>query len=261
MALIAAVPLWGWALPAAAAAGPCPERIRLAYTDVALAPYVLGDGDELPDPPGLFVTWARTALQRLGCKHVASEVRLPYNRIVASMETGDIDIRVTGGYRDEVAHIMVFPMSGSGTNRALAVAEAATALYVRKKSPLAEWDGKALRFTGRHPTIGAVRGHYTERLARARQWDVDAASSWEANLKKLMLGRVAAIVGPDLVVQALPGYEQLERLEPPVAVDLYFAPVSRQFFARHPDFTMQFWMEICRESRASFRKLPACSAK
>lgn len=253
--------LWVPASFTMAWASDCPERVRLAYTDVALPPYVLGEGAEFSNPPGLFVVWARTALERMGCKQVATEVRLPYNRIVASMATGDIDVRVSGGYRDEVAAIMVFPMAGNGTNRAMAVAEAGTALYVRKKAPLAEWDGKVLRFTGPNPTIGAVRGHYTERMVRARQWDVDAAPTWESNVKKLLLGRVAAMVGPDSVVEALSGYEQLERLEPPLSIDLYFAPVSRQFYAKYPDFTARFWTEICRESRATFRQLPACSAK
>jgi polar amino acid transport system substrate-binding protein len=244
-----------------AQAGDCPDNFRIAYTDVALSPYILGEGAELSNPPGLFVTWARTALERMGCQQGVTEVRLPYNRIVSSMANGDIDARVTGAYRDDVASIMAFPMVDGALNRAMAVAEAATALYVNKNAPEAEWDGRVLRFTGNHPTIGAVRGHYTEKLVRTRKWDVDSAPTWESNIKKLLLGRVGAIVGPDSVVEALSGFEQLQRLEPPLATDLYFAPVSRQFYARHTAFATQFWLEICRESRAKFRKLPTCSAK
>lgn len=243
---------------APALASDCPAQIRVAYTESSLPPYVLGEGTEFSTPPGLFVSWARTALERMGCRHVVKEVRLPYNRIVSSMAAGTIDMRVTGGYRAEVADIMVFPMAGDRPNRALAVAEADTALYVRKNAPLTEWDGKRLRFTGPNPTIGTVRGHYTEKMMLSKKWEIDSAPTWEANVKKLLAGRVAAIIGPDSVIEAFAEFEQMKKLEPPVTVDLYFAPVSRQFYKKYPAFTQHFWLEICRESRPTFHKLPAC---
>ena len=258
--ITASLLLWCGSFAPALASG-CPTQIRLAYTESSLPPYVLGEGAELSNPPGLFVSWARTALERMGCKQVVKEVRLPYNRIVSSMAAGTIDIRVTGGYRAEVADIMVFPMAGDKPNRALAVAEADTALYVRKNAPLTQWDGKLLRFTGPNPTIGTVRGHYTEKMILAKKWEIDSAPTWEANVKKLLAGRVAAIIGPDSVIEAFAEFEHMKKLEPPVTVDLYFAPVSLQFYEQHPAFTQHFWLEICRESRATFRRLPACRPK
>lgn len=251
-----------WLFPARpAAANECPPQIRVAYTDAELPPYVLGEGSAFNEPPGLFVAWARAALQKLGCMAVVRETRLPYNRIVSSMAAGTIDIRVTGGYRSDVADIMRFPMRNGGTNRAMAVAEANTRLYVLKNAPALAWDGTALRFTGPNPTIGTVRGHYTEKLIEAQKWATDSAPNWDSNAKKLLSGRVAAIVGPDSVVDALPERGQMQMLDPPVQYDLYFAPVSRQFQEKYPDFTERFWLEICRQSRATFTKLPACSLK
>jgi hypothetical protein len=254
--------IWSVAVPVQAASEPvCPPQIRVAYSETELPPYVLGAGSNFREPPGLFVAWTRAALKKLGCMAVVSEVRLPYNRIVSSMADGTIDIRVTGGYRADISQIMRFPMRGDNTNRALAVAEADTRLYVLKSAPALKWDGKTLHFSGAYPTIGAVRGHYTEKILQARQWEIDSAPSWDANVKKLLTGRVAAISGPDSVVDALPERAQMDMLDPPVQVDLYFAPVSNQFYAKHPDFTERFWLEICRESRATFVKLPVCAAK
>lgn len=247
------------ALPAAA--NECPAQIRVAYTDAELSPYVLGEGSVFHEPPGLFVAWARAALQKLGCMAVVSETRLPYNRIVSSMAAGTIDIRVTGGYRSEVADLMHFPMRNGSINRAMAVAEANTRLYVLKNAPALAWDGADLRFTGPHPAIGTVRGHYTEKLIQAQKWETDSAPNWDSNVKKLLSGRVAAIVGPDSVVDALPERGQMQMLDPPVQYDLYFAPVSKQFHEKYPDFTERFWLEICRQSRVTFTKLPACSLK
>ncbi len=35
-------------------AAPCPPQIRLMFPDNAIAPFILGDGEEFADPPGLF---------------------------------------------------------------------------------------------------------------------------------------------------------------------------------------------------------------
>lgn len=248
-----------WALvQGSAMASTCPAHVQVAYTESTLPPYVLGKGSELQHPPGLFVEWTRRAFDRLGCRSSLSEVRLPYNRIVASMAEGTVDIRVTGAYRDEIADAMVFPTAGSAINRAMAVAEAPTTLYVRKQMPLLTWDGEELQFLAKGSAIGTVRGHYTEKLIQARNWPTDSAATWEDNVKKLLVGRVAAIVGPDSVVESSPEIGKMTKLAPPVAVDLYFAPVSRHFFERYPEFTQRFWLEICRESRATFHTLPAC---
>jgi len=262
LALLTAATSFAWLFSAFPAnANECPAQIRVAYTDAELPPYVLGEGSVFHEPPGLFVAWARAALQKLGCMAVVSEARLPYNRIVSSMAAGTIDIRVTGGYRSDVADIMRFPMRNGSTNRAMAVAEANTRLYVLKNAPALAWDGTDLRFTGPHPAIGTVRGHYTEKLIQTYNWETDSAPNWDSNVKKLLTGRVAAIVGPDSVVDALPEREQMQMLDPPVHYDLYFAPVSSQFQEKYPDFTERFWFEICRQSRTTFTKLPTCSLK
>lgn len=257
----AAILLFGLATGSGAAPPECPEEIRIAYADSELPPYVLGTGTQFRDPPGLFVAWARTAIERTGCRHALREVRLPYNRIVADMAAGSIDIRVTGGYRPDVIDIMRFPLRQGLANPALAVAEADTRLYVPKGSNALTWDGKSLVFNGPHPTIGTVRGHFSEKVLQARGWSVESAPTWEANVKKLFAGRVAAIAGTDSVVDALPERGQLETLEPPVQYDLFFAPVSYQFYSRYPAFTLRFWLAICRESRSTFKRLPTCSLK
>lgn len=246
---------------ASLAVSKCPEQIRIAYANTELPPYVLGIGEQFREPPGLFVTWARTAMARLGCQHAVRELRLPYNRIVASMAAGTVDMRITGGYRPDVVDVMIFPMRDGAPNPELAVAEADTRLYVMKASTSLKWDGRTLQFGGPSQTIGTVRGHFSEKVLQARNWAVESAPSWEANTRKLFVGRVAAIAGTDSVVDALPERQQMEALDPPVQYDLFFAPVSKQFHEKYPAFTQRFWLEICRESRSTFKRLPACSVK
>jgi hypothetical protein len=249
------------ALPSGAAELACPEQIRVAYADTELPPYVLGTGTAFQRPAGLFVDWSRSALERLGCTHVVQEFRLPYNRIVAYMGAGMVDIRVTGGFRTDVLDLMRFPMRDGQPDAALAVAEANTRLYVIKGARPLQWDGKVLRMGDAVAVAGTVRGHFSEKVLQSRKFEFESASSWESNVKKLFAGRVAAIAGPDSVVDALPERNQMDMLEPPVQYDLFFAPVSRQFFEKYPAFTQRFWFEMCRESRSTFRKLPACREK
>ncbi len=61
----------------AMAAVPCPPQIRLIYSDNAIAPLFLGDGVDIPEPPGLVVEWVRRVLARTGCASVARLSRIP----------------------------------------------------------------------------------------------------------------------------------------------------------------------------------------
>lgn len=259
-----AVAVTAWSLLAGlseAAEPSCPEQIRVAYADTELPPYLLGTGTTFQHPPGLFVAWTRVAMERLGCTHVLQEYRLPYNRIVASMGAGTVDMRVTGGFRTDVLDVMRFPMREQQPDAALAIAEADTRLYVAKGTRPLYWDGHVLRQGETAAVVGTVRGHFSEKVLQVHKIDVESAPSWESNVKKLLAGRVAAIAGTDSVVDALPERNQMDTLDPPVQYDLFFAPVSHQFYEKYPAFTQRFWYEVCRESRSTFRKLPACRQK
>ena len=236
----------------------CPDQIRMAYADTELPPYLLGGGTSFQDPPGLFVVWARTAIERLGCKHVVREVRLPYHRIVTSMADGVVDMRVTGGFRTDVLSAMRYPMRDGKPDASLAVAAAETKLYVAKGAKPLQWDGKALHKGDALAVVGTVRGHFSETVLQARNWPIDTSPSWSSNVAKLFAGRVDAIAGSDSVIDALPERHELTTLEPPVQFDLFFVPVSHQFYERNSEFINNFWFEMCVESRATFKTLPAC---
>lgn len=239
----------------------CPDAVRIAYAESELPPYILGTGQDFKDPPGLFVVWARAALAKVGCSQVLQEKRLPYHRIIAGMKSGDIDIRVSAGYRDSMVLIAQYPTLNGKVDPRLAIAEGNTSLYVVKGSRALQWNGTSVTSRQGVPTIGTVLGHFSDLVVRDRQWKVDAATSWESNVKKLLLGRVSAIAGTASVIDALPERDKLQKLEPPVVSDFFFAPVSNTFYAAYPEFTQQFWYEICFQSRYYFRDLPSCVKK
>ncbi len=237
----------------------CPAAVRVAYSESELPPYIIGDGQAFAEPPGLFVEWTRSVLKKLGCAAVMQEVRMPYNRIVSNMADGLIDIRVTGGYRNDVIDAMQFPLRNGKPDTSLAVADGHTHLYVLKGSKTISWKGTALNIMSEHQKIGTVRGHFADRVMQARNWPVEPVASWSIAVKMLQLERVAAIAGTESVIDALVERPLLEVIEPEIQSDLFFAPVSRQFFAQHPAFVARFWFELCRESRPTFHHLPACA--
>ncbi|GAB4517750.1 MAG: hypothetical protein Tsb0019_17650 [Roseibium sp.] len=174
------------------------------------------------------------------------------------MAAGDIDFRVTGGYKAELNDIMVFPLKDGRDNRELAVAENATSLYVLRDNTDVSWDGKTLLDGGRPGLVGAVRGHFAERLSRNAGLDVETPPHWNANVDMLMKRRVTAIVGPTSVIEAFGEADRMIALDPPLEVNTYYAPSSKTFEAKYPEFTRLFWLEICKESRVWFNRLPDC---
>lgn len=237
----------------------CPNAIRVAYAESELPPYILGIGEELQDPPGLFVAWTRAAVAKLGCTAALQERRFPYNRIINGMQMGDVDVRVSAGYREAMARIAHYPIAKGKPDPRLAIAEGNTALYVVKGNKTLKWNGTTLRAHGKDVVVGTVLGHFSEMVLRERQWHIDSAPNWDSNVQKLLQGRVSAIAGTASVIDALPDRSKLQRLDPPVAYDYFFAPVANPFYDRYPEFTQKFWYQICLESRAYFKDLPACA--
>lgn len=250
-----------WGVASAHASVECPALIRVAYAESELPPYILGIGEELRDPPGLFVVWTRAALAKMGCTSALLERRLPYNRIISGMQSGDLDVRVSAGYRPVMAQIAHFPTSKGKPDPRLAIAEGNTSLYVVKGSKALKWDGVTLQAQRQPVVVGTVLGHFSEMVLRDKQWRIDSAPNWDSNVQKLLQGRVSAIAGTASVIDAMPERSKLQVLEPPVAYDYFFAPVANAFYDRYPEFTQHFWYQLCLESRGYFRDLPACMLK
>lgn len=236
----------------------CPESVRIAFSSSALPPFVEGEGTNFQAEPGLFVEWAQNAVEILGCSKQTTFVRLPYQRIHVYLVDGDIDFRVTEGFKPELSEQFAFPLVDGKEDRTRAVAESQTALYVREDDSDISWNGSSLTGSKAMLRVATVRGSHAERVLQAAGVETFPLDSWGDMMRMLQLKRVDALVGPRAIIEDSAAYNGFRRLSPPVAVDSYYVPGNKAFVEKYPDFTQHFWAEMCEQSRSFFDELPKC---
>lgn len=240
----------------------CPQPLRIAFLDKAIPGMLAGEGSQFSEPPGRFVEWARTALQKVGC--TAELVRLPQKRLI-SETSGDVtQITFYLAHTPERAAQLAFPLRSDGSpERRLALAETHLALFVRAdRRQQVQWDGRHLLPEGLR--VGIVGGGVEEPLAKAAGWTLDRALSHASSITKLRVGRVDVAVLPALSFSAesLAAPPALLELEPPLQRIAFYAPVSPNLMTQHPKFVRRFWVAVCEAARAqpiSVAPLPACT--
>ena len=245
---------------ACAATERCPEEVRVSLPNFEIAPFVLGT-DKVESPPGLLVEWTRQALARSGCKPRIVIMRRPPNRQLAELAMGMLDVLPGFAFNNHPSDQLVFPIKNGVANAALAVMTDSVSLYARANDMSVRWDGAALRST--NPLVGSsTGGATTEAIFRAHGWRIEAAPTPQADLRKLIAGRIDVILEYDVMLRTyLSGADAraVRKLLPPVHVTNRYAPVSKLFHQAYPEFTQRFWRELCRQSRAGAPSLPACS--
>lgn len=233
-------------LPASAA--PCPQTLRIGFSDVPRPPMLLGSRPGFEDPPGWSVQAVHDSLQRLGCN--AQLVRLPGRRLLRSLEFGEIEFALFFGPTEERMRSMRFPVDAAGrADAAWAPVIGHMALYGLAGSPaLKAWDGSML---AAGVSVGVVTGSAQETLARERHWAIEPTSSFETSVLALRARRFELLLTAreSLSPAQLSGDDALVELSPLVERLPYFAPASREVHARHPGFVAEFWRELCHAVR------------
>ncbi|MES2759682.1 MAG: hypothetical protein V4693_20110 [Pseudomonadota bacterium] len=243
----------------ALAAERCPAQVRVSLPNFEIAPYVLGT-DEVQNPPGLLVEWVGNALALSVCKPRIVIVRRPPNRQLAELASGRIDVLPGFAFAPNGENQMVFPMKNGAVNASLAVLTDSLSLYARRGDKRVQWDGVTLRSP--NPLVGSsTGGASTAAIASAHGWTIESAPTPQADVRKLIAGRIDVILEPDVVMRAyLAGAEAraAHRLQPPVRTTHRYAPVSKRFAQEYPEFTARFWHELCRQSRGGSPSTRAC---
>lgn len=179
------------AVAEAVGAAPC-IAVRAGYIDQHRPPYWLGDGAQVPEPPGAGVDLMRDAVIGAGFGCAPSWTRLPIARLRLALVNGDIDMAPLGEMASYPAGIAL-PRDKAGKidlNRAmhntLVVLVRAQDKLPANTAPMAYFKGKVL---------GASQGlSYTPRLREAGLTIDDGGRDLERNIEKLRLGRVDGVV-------------------------------------------------------------------
>jgi hypothetical protein len=226
----------GAAAPAAHAA-PCPQPLRIGFSDAASPPGLLGSGPSFPEPPGWEVVAVREALQRLGCQ--AELLRLPNRRLSAALAQGSIDVGLLFGITPERQRSFGFPLDAQGRpDVAWAPVFGHLALFGRAgEAADAGWDGQRLPAGLR---VGVLTGSVQDSIARDRGWATVPVSGLDGGPAMLQARRFDLL----LTTREVLSPEQragLVEWTPGVAKLPYFAPASPQLVQRHGAWARAFW--------------------
>jgi len=263
--MVSTVVIAGVISPASAgtpASYPCPTEVRIVYPDIDATPFINGVGATVPENPGMLIDWVRTAIANSPCHIKLSLSRLPTLRTVMEINVGRYDVMLAVATDNPLAKKLRFPMQEDGIAQNKAIAKGALMLYALSQST-ANWDGTTLNLP-QPGTVGVVRGQVAQFVATQKGWDTDESPDAETNFRKLLLRRVAVVLEQKLVaadlIKKMPN-QKVQMLTVPVKTTSYYSPVTTDFYQRYPQFSEQFWLDMCRESRKSLKDLPKCSDK
>lgn len=234
-----------WGTTPSACAAPCPQPLRIGFSDAASPPGLLGSGPSFPEPPGWEVVAVREALKRLGCQ--AELVRLPNRRLSAALAQGSVDLGLLFGITPERQRNFSFPRDAQGRpDVAWAPVFGHLALFGRAgEAPDAGWDGQRLPAGLR---VGVLSGSVQDSIARNRGWATEPIGVLDGGTAMLQARRFDLLL---TTREVLTPEQRAELVEwtPGVAKMPYFAPASPQFAQRHPDWTRAFWRQLCQAVR------------
>lgn len=178
------------AAPVADAADCTP--LRVGYMDQDRPPYWLGEGEQVPEPPGAGVDLIRDAVAGAGFGCPPTLVRLPAGRLKVALAAGDIDVAPLGDM-DSYPPELALPRDRNG-NVDLSRAMGNTLMVlVRSADALPPGTDLLQYFHGK--VLGAPQGAaYVARLRVAGLTIDDGARDLARNIVKLKLRRVDGVV-------------------------------------------------------------------
>lgn len=226
-------------------AAPCPNPLRIGFSNAASPPGLLGSGPSFPEPPGWEVVAVREALKRLGCQ--AELLRLPNRRLSASLAQGSVDIALLFGTTPDRLRSFSFPLDAQGRpDLAWAPVFGHLALFGRAgEAADPGWDGQRLPPGLR---VGVLAGSVQDAIARDRGWPTEPIGALDGGPAMLQARRFDLLLTTREVLAPEQRAELIEWM-PGVAKLPYFAPASPQFARRHPDWTRSFWRQLCQAVR------------
>lgn len=166
--------------------------LRVGYIDQHRPPYFMGEGEQVPEPPGASVDLIRDAVQAAGFGCAPTLVRLPAARLRLALANGDVDMTPLGEMASYPAGIAL-PRDKSGNIDLQRAMHNVIVVLVRASDKLPATTQPLEYFKGK--VLGASQGLATiPRLREAGLTVDDGGRDLDRNIEKLRLGRVDGVV-------------------------------------------------------------------
>lgn len=244
---------WLCIIAAVGAPGVLACTLNIVYSDVAAPPYLVGDGEAIPEAPGIAVELVNEAAQRMDCK--VNWKRLPNRRVQAEMEAGRADAMLMFSFNPERALYAAYPMKDGKPDSSFRLTALSYAIYVRADSQV-KWNGS--QFSPLPLTVGVNAGYSVASDLQKMGLTVSEVRSTEQNFAKLQMGRIAAYVMQDFPADMVIEEKRLadvRKIPLPFSSKDYYLPFSQRFFHAAPDVSLSLWDQIAKTKKGRHKEL------
>jgi len=217
----------------------------VAYENKVQFPYYMGETAKvLVEKPGAAVELVKLIESKVPGLKVELK-RYPWKRCLSELEQGSASGAFNASYKEKRLKFGAYPLKNGSVDTDRRLTTIAYHFY-KKKGAEFSWDGKTA--SGTKMPIGAPRGYSIVSDLKKIGLKVTEANSTEANLKKLLAGRVSAValqeVTGDYFLKENAQFNDLEKVQPPLKTKPYYLMISNQFQTKHPKVAEQIWNAV-----------------
>lgn len=212
------------------------QTIRVYIEDSEDSPWVMGEGPELADNPGIAVEMMYLIGEKL---NIEIEVhRVPWPRVLRNVKNGIADIILPISYRPEREVLGQYPFAHGKIDTSRAYDSVVYSLY-RLKGTEISFDSESKKFINYFGLTGAPIGYSIVEDIKIWGGTPDVSPSTENDLVKLMIGRVQSVAAleptADAILSTRP--EMAEKIEKAATLveNLYYILISHQFYQNDPE--------------------------
>ncbi len=230
--------------------------LRVAYEDKVQFPYYMGDGATIPeDKPGSAVELVQLLETKIPDLRVELK-RFPWKRCLSNLKDGQVDATFNASYKKERLAMGAYPEKDGNVDTARRLTTISYSIYTTKQAEFV-WDGKS--FLNLDGKIGAPTGYSIVGDLKKMGVDVAETGSTEANLKKVLAGRVAGAalqdVTGDFYVRSKKEFNDLVKVTPPLKTKPYYLMISHQFKQANPELAEKIWDAIAELRESNLTQL------
>jgi len=219
------------------------QKLRVAYSDIEVAPYQMGDGPGAAKLPGAMVELVSLVAKEMGLEVVYE--RSPQLRSFRRLQSGEVDAAFMYSYAADRLQYGRYPMKDGKPDESARLVSQSYVFY-RLKSSSFTWDGRAVAGLG----DGSIGFNSTFSIgAELARWGLktEDAKTTEQNFQKLWMGRIAAYAmqeqAADSYLAAHPMHD-VEKIAIPLETKAYYLMLSHQFVAQDPERAERLWAKV-----------------
>ena len=222
------------------------KTLTLATDNTPGDPFIIGGGETFQkDLPGIEIEMYRDIAQKLGI--TLEFKRLPWNRALSMLESGDIDGLFPASFKLGRTLIGRYPMKHAVLDISKRSRTNGYHLYKKNTSTI-HWDGAAFsNLNGQR--LGAHQGWSIVDDLEGLGVEVAEIPAHSKAPELILNDRVAGFVALETVFDAYLKKDPIttkaiQKVFPPVKEKNYYLLFSNQFYAENPILAERFWVEI-----------------